>query len=293
MTQSQDALPPLFCFGYGFSAQAAARLWLDAGGHVIGTTRDPAKLKQMRAENIEPFLFDAVPDESLLSAGAILCSVAPTEAGDDPVLHRYAPILAQSAARWIGYLSTTGVYGEANGAWIDETAPLAPTTERGRRRVEAEAAWLKLAEASGLPVHLFRLSGIYGPGRSALETVLAGRAQRVDKPGQVFNRIHVEDIAATLWASWQKPNPGAAYNLADDEPAPPQEVIAYACTLAGIAVPPLVPFEDAQLSPMARSFYAENKRLKNQKIKAELGVSLRYPTYREGLSAEWQTRAER
>ncbi|MFY8106585.1 MAG: SDR family oxidoreductase [Elstera sp.] len=291
MTQSQDALPPLFCFGYGFSAQAAARLWLAGGGHVIGTTRDPAKLKQMRAENIDAYLFDTVPSESLLSAGAILSSVAPTDSGDDPVLQRYAPLLAQSAARWIGYLSTTGVYGEANGDWIDETAPLAPTTERGRRRVQAEAAWLKLYEDYGLPVHLFRLSGIYGPGRSALETVLAGRAQRVEKPGQVFNRIHVEDIAATLWASWQKPSPGQAYNLADDEPAPPQDVIAYACTLAGVPVPPLVPLEEAQLSPMARSFYAENKRLKNQKIKAELGVTLVFPTYREGLTAEWQTRA--
>lgn len=293
MTQSQDALPPLFCFGYGFSAQATARLWLAAGGHVIGTTRDPAKLKQMRAENIEPFLFDAVPADSLLSAGAILSSIAPNPSGEDPVLQQYGPILTQSAARWIGYLSTTGVYGEAQGDWIDETAPLAPTTERGLRRVQAEAAWLNLFEDHGLPIHLFRLSGIYGPGRSALETVLAGRAQRVEKPGQVFNRIHVEDIAATLWASWQKPNPGAAYNLADDEPAPPQDVIAYACTLAGVPVPPLVSLEEAQLSPMARSFYAENKRLKNQKIKAELGVSLRYPTYRDGLSAEWQTRAER
>ncbi len=291
MTQSQDALPPLFCFGYGFSAQAAARLWLAEGGHVIGTTRDTGKLKQMRAENIDAHLFDTVPEESLLSAGAILSSVAPTEAGDDPVLQRYAPLLAQSAARWIGYLSTTGVYGEANGDWIDETAPLAPTTERGRRRVQAEAAWLKLYEDHGLPVHLFRLSGIYGPGRSALETVLAGRAQRVEKRGQVFNRIHVEDIATTLWASWQKPHPGQAYNLADDEPAPPQDVIAYACTLAGVPVPPLVALEDAQLSPMARSFYAENKRLKNQKIKAELGVTLAFPTYREGLTAEWQTRA--
>jgi nucleoside-diphosphate-sugar epimerase len=291
MTQSQDALPPLFCFGYGFSAQAAARLWLAKGGHVVGTTRDPGRLKQMRAENIDAHLFDSVPEASLLSAGAVLSSVAPTDAGDDPVLQRYTALLAKSAARWIGYLSTTGVYGEANGDWIDETAPLAPTTERGRRRVEAEAAWLKLYEDHGLPVHLFRLSGIYGPGRSALETVLAGRAQRVEKRGQVFNRIHVEDIAATLWASWQKPHPGQAYNLADDEPAPPQDVIAYACTLAGVPVPPLVSLAEAQLSPMARSFYAENKRLKNQKIKAELGVSLAFPTYREGLTAEWQTRA--
>lgn len=292
MTEAQDALPPLFCFGYGFSAQAAARLWQSQGGRVIGTTRDASKLKAMRAENIEALLFDTVPADSLLTAGAILSSVAPLDDGSDPVLARYGSVLAASAARWVGYLSTTGVYGEAEGGWIDETAPRAPTTDRGRRRVQAEDSWLALHHDHGLPVHLFRLSGIYGPGRSALQTVLSGRAQRIDKPGQVFNRIHVEDIAATLWASWEKPNPGSAYNLADDEPAPPQDVIAFACDLAGVPLPPLVPFEAAQLSPMARSFYAENKRLKNAKIKAELGVNLRFPTYREGLTAEWQTRAE-
>lgn len=292
MIEAQDALPPLFCFGYGFSAQAAARLWQSLGGRVIGTTRDASKLTSMRAAHIEALLFNTIPEASLLNAGVILSSVAPNDDGSDPVLLRYGALLAQSSARWIGYLSTTGVYGEANGGWIDETAPLAPTTDRGRRRLQAENAWLTLHQNRGLPVHLFRLSGIYGPGRSALQTVLSGRAQRVEKPGQVFNRIHVEDIAATLWASWKKPNPGSAYNLADDEPAPPQDVITFACGLAGITPPPLVPFEAAALSPMARSFYAENKRLKNQKIKAELGVSLRYPTFRDGLTAEWQTRVQ-
>lgn len=291
MIEAQDALPPLFCFGYGFSAQAAARLWLGQGGRVIGTTRDPAKLKAMRADNIDALLFDSVTEAHLAEAGAILSSAAPADDGTDPVLARYGRLLAQSPARWVGYLSTTGVYGEAEGGWVDETAPLSPTTDRGRRRVQAEAGWLALYRDHGVPVHLFRLSGIYGPGRSALTTVLSGRAQRIDKPGQVFNRIHVEDIAATLWASWTKPNPGSAYNLADDEPAPPQEVIAFACTLAGVPLPPLVPFDQAILSPMARSFYAENKRLSNLKIKAELGVNLSYPTYREGLTAEWQTRA--
>ncbi|NWG45986.1 MAG: NAD-dependent epimerase/dehydratase family protein, partial [Alphaproteobacteria bacterium] len=188
---------------------------------------------------------------------------------------------------WVGYLSTTGVYGDRGGEWVDEESPLAPTTERGARRVEAEAGWRALAEAHGLPLHIFRLAGIYGPGRNQLETVRAGTARRLHKPGQVFSRIHVEDVAACLLASLRRPRPGAVYNLCDDEPAPPAEVVAHAAALLGVPPPPLEDFETAAptLSPMARSFYAESKRVRNDRLAAELGVRLRYPSYREGLAA--------
>ncbi len=185
----------------------------------------------------------------------------------------------------MGYLSTTGVYGDRDGGWVDEEAPLEPTGARGRKRVAAEAAWLALRRDHGVPVHLFRLAGIYGPGRNALATVQAGRAKRIDKPGQVFSRIHVDDIATVLEASMARPNPGRAYNVCDDEPAPPAEVIAHACDLLGVAPPPLVPFEQAELSAMARSFYRDNKRVSNRRIKQELGVKLAYPGYKAGLAA--------
>lgn len=182
-------------------------------------------------------------------------------------------------------ISTTGVYGDRGGGRVDETAALTPSGERGRRRVAGEAGWLELHRRHGLPVHVFRLAGIYGPGRSALDTVRAGRAQRIDRPGQVFSRIHVADIVETLRASMARPDPGAVYNVCDDDPAPPEAVIAYACRLLGIAPPPLVPFDRAELSAMARSFWDDNKRVDNRRIKQELGVRLLYPGYREGLAA--------
>jgi nucleoside-diphosphate-sugar epimerase len=193
----------------------------------------------------------------------------------------HAADLAALRPAWVGYLSTTGVYGDRAGGWVDEASALTPAGERGRRRVAAEAGW----RALGLPLHIFRLAGIYGPGRSALDSVRAGKAQRIDKPGQVFSRIHVDDIAAVLDASIARPYPGAIYNVCDDDPAPPQDVIAYACALLGRAPPPLVPFDQAALSPMARSFYGESKRVSNRRIKDELGVRLRFPDYRAGLDA--------
>jgi nucleoside-diphosphate-sugar epimerase len=188
---------------------------------------------------------------------------------------------------WVGYLSTTGVYGDRQGGWVDETSALQPTGERGRRRVAAERAWLDLHRRRGVPVHVFRLAGIYGPGRSAIDTVLAGEAKRIDKPGQVFGLIHVADIAAVLEASIARPNPGAIYNVCDDDPAPPEAVIAEACRLLGRTLPPLVPFAEAKrtMSEMALSFYADNKRVRNDRIKKELGVVLTYPSYRDGLAA--------
>ena len=187
--------------------------------------------------------------------------------------------------KWVGYLSTTGVYGDRGGDWVDEESPLEPNTARGQRRLQAERSWLRLHSDFGLPVHLFRLAGIYGPGRNTLLNVRDGSAKRIIKPGQIFSRIHVEDIAGVLAASIAKPNPGRAYNVCDDEPCPPQEVVEFAANLLGLPLPPEIPFEQAELSPMAKSFYAESKRVSNRRIKTELGYKLVYPNYREGLRA--------
>lgn len=285
----------LFCFGLGYSALALARRLMAAGWRVSGTTRPGNKASEekaaaLAAEGIETFVFDrgtplGDPAAALAGATHLLGSVPPDAEGD-PVLDRHrADIAACESLTWLGYLSTSGVYGDRAGGWVDEESELTPTGARGRRRVAAERAWLGLWEANGLPVQVFRLAGIYGPGRSALETVRSGRAQRIDKPGQVFSRIHVEDIARVLEASIARPAPGRVYNVCDDEAAPPQEVIAHACRLLGREPPPLVPFEAAELSDMARSFYRDSKRVSNARIKEELGVSLAYPTYREGLKA--------
>ena len=280
----------LFCFGYGFSASVLAARLSARDWAVAGTTRKPDKLPALAAEGAEAFLLDRdrpLDDPAAALAGAthILIS-APPDARGDPILDQHAAdILACEGIEWLGYLSTTGVYGDRGGAWVDEDSALEPTGPRGERRLAAENGWLALWRAHGLPVHIFRLAGIYGPDRNALETVRRGRAQRIDKPGQVFSRIHVADIASALEASIAAPNPGRAYNLCDDDPAPPEAVIAHACALLGVEPPPLVPFEAAELSEMARSFYRDNKRVSNARIKAELGVSLAYPDYRTGLKA--------
>jgi nucleoside-diphosphate-sugar epimerase len=213
----------------------------------------------------------------------VLASIGPDEAGDPVLAHHLTDLRRYATLQWVGYLSTTGVYGDRDGAWVDEADAVAPSMARTRRRVAAEGHW----QASGLPVHVFRLAGIYGPGRgrNALEAVRAGTARRIVKPGQVFGRVHVDDIVQALRASVARPNPGAVYNVADDEPAPPQDVVAFACALLGVAPPPEVPYEQVELSPMARSFYADNRRIDNARIKRELGVILRYPTYRDGLRA--------
>ena len=273
----------LFCFGLGYTGAVLADRLRARGWRVSGTTRDAAKARTLCARGIPTAVFERdrpIDPRTLAAASHILSAVPPDEIGD-PVLDVHGGDLAGLTPDWVGYLSTTGVYGDRGGAWVDETAPPAPVGARGRRRVAAEAGW----RALGLPLHVFRLAGIYGPGRSALDTVRAGRAQRIDKPGQVFSRIHVEDLAAVIEASIARPNPGAVYNVCDDDPAPPQDVIAHACQLLGVPPPPLLPFDAATLSPMARSFYDENKRVSNRRIKAELGVRLRYPDYRAGLAA--------
>lgn len=276
-------MPRLFCLGLGYTALALARRLMAEGWQIGGTCREPDKAAVLQAAGIDAIVTPTDPDRLIANATHLLASVPP-DAGGDPALALWRPAIARHPGlAWAGYLSTTGVYGDRDGGWVDESSPLEPTGERGRRRVEAEAAWSALLP--GVPVHLFRLAGIYGPGRSALDTVRAGRAQRVVKPGQVFSRVHVDDIAQVLAASIARPRPGAVYNVCDDNPAPPDEVIAYACELLGVEPPPEMPFDRAALSDMARSFYADNKRVANRLIKTELGVRLAYPDYRVGLKA--------
>ncbi len=282
-----DATGDMLVIGCGYSARALARRLVARGWRVRGTTRSAETAEALRAEGIEPLLWPlADPEAALEGADHLLASAAPGSQGDPALAALGEPMAARAGRfRWVGYLSTTGVYGDHAGGWVDENAPLEPATERGRARVAAEAAWRGLHERAGLPLHVFRLAGIYGPGRGPFEKVRNGTARRIVKPGQVFSRIHVEDIATVLEASIARPNPGAAYNVCDDDPAPPQDVIGHAARLLGLPPPPEVAFEDAELSPMARSFYAESKRVSNVRIREELGVRLAYPDYRSGLAA--------
>lgn len=277
----------LLSFGHGYSAQALARLLLPQGWRIIGTTRSREKAEAIRATGVEPLIFPSSEPVPLDGVTHILSSAGPTASGD-PVLAELRDRIAAAAPQldWVGYLSTTGVYGDHQGGWVDEDTALNPSTERGRWRQAAEADWQAIP---GLPLHIFRLAGIYGPGRGPFAKVRNGTARRIIKDGQMFSRIHVDDIAQVLAASIACPNPGAIYNVCDDNPAPPQDVFAHAAELLDLPIPPAVLFDAADLSPMARSFYAENKRVKNDRIKAELGVSLMYPTYREGLAALLET----
>lgn len=280
----------LFCFGMGYTAQALARYLESVGWHIAGTSRDTNARQAMSGRDWEIFPFDALPLEHFRQALAgtthLMSSVPPGEAGDPVIALHGGDIAATTDLQWAGYLSTTGVYGDRQGGEVDESSERIPASERGRRRVMAEDSWLDLWKEHDIPVHIFRLAGIYGPGRNALETVRQGHARRIHRPGQVFGRIHLDDIVQILQTSMEHPNPGAAYNLTDDEPAPPDEVIAYACELLGVDPPPLQNFDEVKesLSPMALSFYGESKRVSNRRIKEELGVRLKWPTYREGLA---------
>ncbi len=280
----------LFCFGLGYSAQALARRLTAQGWRVTGTARGEESVGALRDQSFEVQTFSraggaAEVAEMLGTATHVLSSIPPDEAGE-PVLDLLAgPVCRSECLDWVGYLSTTGVYGTRDGGWVDEDDELRPSSARSRRRAAAERAWLTLHERAGLPVHIFRLAGIYGPGRNVIRSVRAGTAKRIDKPGQVFSRIHVEDIATVLEASIARPNPGAVYNVCDDEPAEPARVVAYACELLGCEPPHLVPFEQAELSEMAKSFYLDNKRVSNRRLHEELGVTLTYPDYKTGLEA--------
>jgi nucleoside-diphosphate-sugar epimerase len=280
----------LFCFGLGYSAQALGRQLSQQGWRVTGTARSSDGAKALSDAGFDAVVFDGLAPgpgvaEALRSATHVLVSVPP-DADGDPALKRHArDIEASPSVQWIGYLSTIGVYGDHGGAWIDETTSAHPTSQRSRWRLAAEDAWLAIGARSGKRCQVFRLPGIYGPGRSAIERVREGSAQRIVKPGQVFNRIHVDDIAGALSAAIAGRGAHYIYNVTDDEPAPPQDVIAYAAELLHMPPPPEVAFEDAKLSPMAQSFYAENKRVGNARLRDELGVQLKFPSYREGLQA--------
>lgn len=274
----------LLSFGHGYSAKALTKLLLPQGWRVIGTTRSTDKARGLADTGVAPLIFPGDDlDAALAQATHLLISAGP-DADGDPVLRAIGDRIRARAAHfeWVGYLSTTGVYGDHGGAWVDETTALTPSTRRGQWRQAAEAAW---AAIPGLPLHIFRLAGIYGPERGPFAKVRAGTARRIIKPNQVFSRIHVDDIAQVVAASIANPAPGTVYNVCDNDPAPPQDVIAHAAALLGVPVPPAEDFETAEMTQMARSFYAESKRVRNDRMKDALGVTLLYPTYKEGLAA--------
>ncbi|UUX48353.1 sugar nucleotide-binding protein [Nisaea acidiphila] len=248
---------------------------------VAGTSRSPRA-----SDNADLVTFDGTsPIEPAIFRGVthIIASIPPGEAGDPALVRHAADLRMLPDLRWVGYLSTPAVYGDRGGALVSEEDAPRPGSERGRRRLAAERAWVEAFEGTAVSVQVFRLSGIYGPGRSALDQLRAGTARIIDKPGQVFNRIHVDDIGTILMASMERPHHGRVYNVADDEACPSGDVIRYAAELLGVQPPAPISYDSAELSPMARSFYAECKRLDTTRIKTELGVELAYPTYREGL----------
>ena len=284
----------LVVFGLGYSSEAFCRRVRGRFPRIVGTVRSAEKAAALAGVADAVRVWPGPADEAapaqelagdLADAEALLVSVPPGPAGD-PVLAAFAEAIAAAPRlRWIGYLSTIGVYGDHDGAWIDETTPPRPASARSRERLSAEEGWLALGRRSGVPVAIVRLAGIYGPGRGPFAKLRAGTARRIVKPGQVFNRIHVEDIAAILEASLDRPRAGAVYNGADGAPAPPEDVLAFAAELARLPVPPAVPFEQADMTPMARSFYGENKRVACPLLASELGLTLRFPDYRAGLRA--------
>lgn len=280
----------LLCFGMGFVGGTLGALLQDKGWRVIGTARDEEGCEDLIRQGFEAHLFTGEKSgegikHALLQVTHVLNSVPPGQKGDPVLVHHGSDLSHASSLRWLGLLSTVGVYGEHRGDWVDEDTRPAPVAPRSALRFEAEKSWLSWGEEGGLLPHIFRLPGIYGPGRNQLETVRRGKARCLVKKNQVFNRVHIADIAQTLHASMQQPQAGHLFNISDDEPAPPQDVVSYACDLLGINAPPSIKFEDADLTPMARSFYGECKRVRNDRIKKQLGITLMYPTYREGLKA--------
>ncbi|OUR76175.1 hypothetical protein A9Q83_15300 [Alphaproteobacteria bacterium 46_93_T64] len=287
MTQNTTTQPHLFCFGFGFTASEVARQ--NSDWQISGTTRHESDL-DVAVPGVQKVLFDGVSgpadfDRIADTVTHILVSVPPTEAGDC-VCSLMATRLAKiKSLQWVGYLSTTGVYGDLQGGTATEDTPLNPSGARGQRRVDAESQWQAAAQIYDLPLHIFRLPGIYGQGRNQMVSLKNGKAHRIVKKDHVFSRIHVNDLAMILSASMKKPNPGQIYNVSDDFSAPPEDVVTYAAELLTMDPPPLQEFEAAELSPMARSFYSDNKRISNDRIKKELGITLRYPTYKIGLKA--------
>ena len=282
-----DTQAHLLCLGCGYVARTLSRRLLGSSWHVAGTTRNADRAEVLAALGIQV----VEPAAELLSAALrdcthILLSAAPTAEGDPFLPSSVAALRTfQSPVRWIGYLSSTSVYGHTGGAWVDELSPCNAGFERGRRRIAAERDWCRFGSEIGVPVTVFRLAGIYGPGRNQLEQVRQGRARRIAKPGQVFSRIHIDDIAAALEAAMRADRTGAVFNLADDEPAATADVVAYAAALIGVESPPLLPFENASISDRLRAMYSECRRVSNRCMRADLLPDLAYPTYREGLRA--------
>jgi nucleoside-diphosphate-sugar epimerase len=280
-----------FFFGLGFSSQVAAKVLL-AGSHeasVSGTVRSPEKASTLKSEGIDAHVFDGTaPGPTLVPnlrrSSHVIFSIAPGDAGDPALQHHRADLDAAPGLEWLCYYSTVGVYGDFGGAWIDETAPLVPRNDRSDRRVHAEQAWRDYARERGVPLAIFRLAGIYGPGRSTFDKLRDGTSRRIVKPGQVFNRIHVDDIGRVTALAAEARLDGT-FNLGDDEPTPPQLVIEHAAAMLGMSPPPAHDFATAEMTPMQRSFYADNKRVSNAAIKHALGIELLYPTYREGLAS--------
>lgn len=286
-------MPRLFIFGLGYSARVLADRLRAEGWQIAGTTRDDDKAYKLHAAGIDAHLFDRGrplidPQKALAGTTHLLSSVPPDDWGDAVLDHHQEDLARLSDLTWAGYLSTTGVYGDHDGAFVDEDSALKPQALRSRRRAAAERAWWDFHRLSAKSTQVFRLAGIYGPGRNALVERLSGRARMIEKPGHFFSRIHVDDIAQVLRASIQRPQAHRIYNVADDLPAPQAEVMAYACELLHLPPPPKISFDEAKatMSEIALSFWADNKRVKNQRIKEELGVRLAYPTYREGLQAQ-------
>ncbi len=284
--------PRLFCFGVGYSAEALIRHLSVADWTVSGTVRNPDKAQRLAGLGVDAHVWNgetlsAEIAAKLNTSSHVLVSVPPGENGDPVLLAAHDAIANLASLSWLGYLSTTGVYGDTKGAWVHENAPLNPSSARSTRRVQAEQGWLELFRTHARPIHIFRLAGIYGPARSVFDQIKTGNAKRIDKPGHAFSRIHVDDIARVLAASIAKPNPGAIYNVCDNEPAPPSEVTGYACELLDKEPPPLEDFESVKgrMSPMALSFWNDNRRVDNTRIRTELGVKLQYPDYRSGLQA--------
>jgi nucleoside-diphosphate-sugar epimerase len=279
-----------FFFGMGFSSQAAAHAIFahDPSAVIAGTSRSKAGAAALTRHDISAHVFDGTAPghtlgTELRNATHVVLSIAPDEAGDPALLQHRADLDAAPNLAWLCYYSTVGVYGDFGGDWIDESAPLVPRNARSDRRVLAEQAWRDYAAERGVPLAIMRLAGIYGPGRSTFDKLAAGTSQRIVKPGQVFNRIHVADIGRVTALAAEARLDGT-FNLADDEPAPPQDVIAYAASMIGVEPPPEQAFETAELTPMQRSFYADNKRVSNAAIKSALGIDLLFPNYRDGLA---------
>lgn len=288
----------VFFFGMGYSSLATARAiheLVDRDIPIAGTTRTPDKAEQLADTAYRIHVFDGEKPgttlgEDLAEATHVICSIPPDDHGDPALNFHRAELDASRKLEWLGYFSTVGVYGDFGGAWIDETAATQPANRRSQQRVEVEQQWQAYAAARGVPLFILRLAGIYGPGRSAFDKLRDGTARRIVKPGQVFNRIHVDDIGrVTALAAQQRL--GGIFNLADDEPAPPQDLVTHAAGLMGVPPPPDTPFETAQMTEMARSFYSDNKRVANKAIKQALGIELLHPTYRHGLESIYRQHA--